>query len=378
MQIIPIASGKGGVGKSLLAANLSIALGQAGKKVVVADLDLGASNLHLALGQKGNKHGVGTFLMGASSFEEIMVPTGYPNVYLVPGDSEIPGFAALKVSQRRALTVGLLKTHANYVVLDLGAGTHLGVLEFFLLSSRGIIVTEPAVSAVLNAYLFLKNVVFKMLCAAFKKGTGGSIFLENLKSDAAAVQRMYVPKILAELERVDQRGVAVLLDRMRSFRPRLVMNMIADPKDVDKALKIRRSCEQYLNITLEYLGVIYQDTQQNVALSSGLPIVVYKPQSLIAQAVYRIADKILQSEGEEASSIEDYEGLVERSFASAEAEAEVDFQFRMDYLEDLIKSKTVCVGDLAEIIKAQQYEIATLRKQNLLLQRKINKTLRNA
>lgn len=189
---------------------------------------------------------------------------------------------------------------------------------------------------------------------------------------------MYVPKILAELERVDQRGVAVLLDRMRSFRPRLVMNMIADPKDVDKALKIRRSCEQYLNITLEYLGVIYQDTQQNVALSSGLPIVVYKPQSLIAQAVYRIADKILQSEGEEASSIEDYEGLVERSFASAEAEAEVDFQFRMDYLEDLIKSKTVCVGDLAEIIKAQQYEIATLRKQNLLLQRKINKTLRNA
>ncbi|WP_282223710.1 nucleotide-binding protein, partial [Treponema pallidum] len=58
MQIIPIASGKGGVGKSLLAANLSIALGQAGKKVVVADLDLGASNLHLALGQKGNKHGV--------------------------------------------------------------------------------------------------------------------------------------------------------------------------------------------------------------------------------------------------------------------------------------------------------------------------------
>ena len=46
MQIIPIASGKGGVGKSLLSANLAIALGQAGKKVILADLDLGASNLH--------------------------------------------------------------------------------------------------------------------------------------------------------------------------------------------------------------------------------------------------------------------------------------------------------------------------------------------
>ncbi|MBQ5646286.1 MAG: P-loop NTPase, partial [Treponema sp.] len=49
MQIIPVASGKGGVGKSLLSANLAIALGQAGKKVVLVDLDLGASNLHLAI-----------------------------------------------------------------------------------------------------------------------------------------------------------------------------------------------------------------------------------------------------------------------------------------------------------------------------------------
>jgi MinD-like ATPase involved in chromosome partitioning or flagellar assembly len=44
MRVIPIASGKGGVGKSLVAANLSVALAQAGKRVVLADLDLGGSN----------------------------------------------------------------------------------------------------------------------------------------------------------------------------------------------------------------------------------------------------------------------------------------------------------------------------------------------
>ena len=59
MQIIPVASGKGGVGKSLLSANLAIALGQAGKKVVLADLDLGASNLHLVIGQNSPKKGIG-------------------------------------------------------------------------------------------------------------------------------------------------------------------------------------------------------------------------------------------------------------------------------------------------------------------------------
>lgn len=77
MQIIPVASGKGGVGKSLLSANLAIALGQAGKKVLLADLDLGASNLHLVIGQQPPKVGIGTFLTGQSRFEDIINPTDY-------------------------------------------------------------------------------------------------------------------------------------------------------------------------------------------------------------------------------------------------------------------------------------------------------------
>ncbi|MDE6774064.1 MAG: P-loop NTPase, partial [Treponemataceae bacterium] len=72
MQIIPIASGKGGVGKSLLSANLSIALAQAGKKIILADLDLGASNLHLVLGQSSPKAGIGTFITGENTFEDII------------------------------------------------------------------------------------------------------------------------------------------------------------------------------------------------------------------------------------------------------------------------------------------------------------------
>ena len=113
MQIIPVASGKGGVGKSLFSANLAIALGKAGKKVVLADLDLGASNLHLVLGIQANKTGIGTFLSKTSSFEDIVIETEYDNVLFVPGDSEIPGFAALKIYQRNALVKELLKLDVN-------------------------------------------------------------------------------------------------------------------------------------------------------------------------------------------------------------------------------------------------------------------------
>lgn len=61
MQIIPVAGGKGGVGKSLMAANLAIALSQSGKKTYLVDMDLGASNLHLILGEYGAKKGIRNF-----------------------------------------------------------------------------------------------------------------------------------------------------------------------------------------------------------------------------------------------------------------------------------------------------------------------------
>ena len=372
MQIIPVASGKGGVGKSLLSANLAIALGQAGKKVLLVDLDLGASNLHLVLGVQSPRAGVGTFLTGATPFEDIIIRTSYPNVSFIPGDSEIPGLTALKVSQRSSLIKNMLKTDAEYLVLDLGAGTHLGILDFFLMSPQGIIVSAPSVTATLNAYLFLKNAVFRLMYSCFKKGTTAYECLENLKSDSTSLQRMYIPRIIEEIEKVDPENAQRFRVRIADFHPRLVMNMIDDPKDADKALKIRRSCKEYLNIELEHLGVIYRDSVQDTALASRLPVIIYKPRSILSQAVYRIADKIIQSETE---TFTDFTSFTDDSFQSAEMEATIDFESKMSFVEELVGSGALSMGDLAETIKSQQYEISVLRKETNLLKNKLTKAL---
>jgi flagellar biosynthesis protein FlhG len=146
--------------------------------------------------------------------------------------------------------------------------------------------------------------------------------------------------------------------------------MVDDPKDVDKALKIRRSCQEYLGIDLEYLGVIYRDNLQDKALAARLPVIAYKPQSLIAQSIYRIADKIVNSETRKftGSAVNEND-----SYRQIEEEAEEDFQAKMSYLEDLVGSGTLTMGELAEAFKTQQYEITQLRKENLLLKSKILK-----
>lgn len=370
MQIIPIASGKGGVGKSLLSANLSIALAQAGKKIILADLDLGASNLHLVLGQSSPKAGIGTFITGENTFEDIIADTEYENLRFIAGDSEVPGLSALKVYQKNSLIKKFQALDADYLIIDLGAGTHLTILDLFLLSPQGIIVTAPTVTATLNGYLFLKNAVFRLMSASFKKGSKAMAYLDKLKTDAASLKKLYIPKLIETLETIDPKSAAVFKARLSQFHPRLVLNMIDEPKDADKALKIRRSCQQYLGLDLEHLGVMYRDNLQDRALSSCLPVIAYKPNSVLSQAIYRIAEKILQSETMEFS---DFAQVTDSSFEAVQEEATDDFTAKMSYVEDLIGTGALSQGELAEIIKQQQFELTHLRNENLLLKSKIVK-----
>ena len=210
-----------------------------------------------------------------------------------------------------------------------------------------------------------------MLYGAFKRNSPGFKYLEKLKSDSSSMQRMYIPRIITELEKIDPKNTELFLSNLHKFKPRLIMNMLDDPKDADKALKIRRWCQEYLNIKLEHLGVIYRDTIQDTALASRLPVILYKPQAMISQAIYRIADKILQSETETFQNVADYAEYTDETFQSAELEAETDFRSKMGYIEDLIGSEALSMNDIAEMLKSQQYEISVLKKENALLKRKI-------
>ncbi len=374
MQIIPIASGKGGVGKSLLAANLAIVLARAGRRVVLADLDFGGANLHLILGVRGVTAGVGAFVTNPQvEFASIIRDTDYGNLRFIPGDGEIPGIANLGSGQKRKLQRRIRGLDADIVVLDLGAGTSFNVMDFFLLSRRGIIVTTPTPTALVNAYLCAKNALYRLLTTTIKRGSDAEKLLKEMTRNTEQIQRVYLPDLVARLEEADPETIGRYREASASFRPRLVMNMLDDPKDAERATRLRRSCSSYLGLDLEHLGIIYRDELQDISLGSHLPIVVYKPDSVLSQAVDRIADKILESPADEDAG----EWMdAEASFATASAEAESDFQVKSDYVNELLRTGALSHGDLLETVKSQQIEINHLRRQNDLLKAKIVKAAR--
>jgi flagellar biosynthesis protein FlhG len=184
-------------------------------------------------------------------------------------------------------------------------------------------------------------------------------------------------KIGAE-DPVSHAKLAAVLDRLK---PRLVLNMLEDPADADKIEKLRRSVREYLGIELAHLGVIYRDELQAVALGSRIPIVRYKPGSVLSRAVYRIADKIVSASPVEAANkpwpaspetMESDDG----GFQAVESEAASDFQAMRRDLEDLLHSGALTTGDLVEAVRTQQLELATLRRENAILRARLLRAVR--
>ncbi len=370
MQIVPIASGKGGVGKSLLAANLAIALAQEGKRVVLVDLDLGGSNLHLLLGVRNRTAGIGAFLTERKmDFEDLRFRTEYNGLEFIAGDAEIPGLANITSGQKRTLIRRLRGIDADFVVADLGAGTSFNIIDFFLMSGQGIVITTPTPTATVNAYLFLKNTIFRIMTSSFARKSAAYRYLDELRKEGTGMQRVYVPQLLDHVARIDLESKKAFDDAVAGYRPFLVLNLIEDPKDADKVTRLRRSCQQYLGIDVEHLGIIYRDELQDIALQSRLPIIVYKPNSVLAQAIYRIADKMIQLSAETADAFRMRD--VDDSYEAAEMEAEIDFEAKMDYVEDLLHTGALTQGDLVETVKVQQLEVNQLRRENQLLKAKL-------
>ena len=129
-QIIGIASGKGGVGKTTISANLAVTLASRGKKVILFDADLGLANAQLALGCKA-PYNFSHVLSGQKTLKEIIVD-GPAGVQLVPGASGIQHLASLNRTEVAGIihSFSEIEEDLDYFIVDLAAGLSDSVMSF--------------------------------------------------------------------------------------------------------------------------------------------------------------------------------------------------------------------------------------------------------
>jgi len=358
-KVIPVASGKGGVGKSILSANLGIMLAAYGRRTVLIDLDLGGSNLHTYLGLKNRQSGIGNYVSDRSlDFNSLLTDTPYTNLKFVAGDVLVSGTANLMHSQRKGLISRIEKIDADFVILDLGSGTGLNVVDFFLIANAGIIVSTPQTPAILNAYNFLKNAVFRQLQRSLNSPKKVVNYLKDIVKDKTPGATPTISQILDKIEGISGKAGAEARAQVEGLLPHLVLNMGESPEDLEIGYSLRDLVSKNLAVSIGCLGFVYQDKAVAAALKGLKPVVVDREDSLVSREIDRIAQKILQSPQYPVMPLDLQE--YEDSFELASIEARNDFT-EVDGMEDARQRAGVSPEDFLAIIAAQKKKIEELQ-----------------
>ena len=163
-RLIPVGGGKGGVGKSFIVANLAASLARLGHRVVAVDADLEGPNLHTCVGIPKPRASLADFVaQREDDLGKLILDTPIPNLQLIAATDGNLATPQPTQSRRVRLMRELRELDVDFVFLDLGAGTHAAVMDYFMIGDDGVVVIAPEPTSVENAYGFIRAAFYRRL-----------------------------------------------------------------------------------------------------------------------------------------------------------------------------------------------------------------------
>jgi flagellar biosynthesis protein FlhG len=237
-RVIAVSSGKGGVGKTNVVANLAFALTRLGKKVLVWDADLGLANIDILLGLTP-RYTIEHLLSRKKNMREILIE-GPGGMTILPAGSGVLELADLNESQKLFLLneLEVLAGTVDFLLIDTGAGISSNVLYFNMAAEESIVLVTPEPTSITDAYALMK-----VLSKKYQK-----------------------------------KRFTILVNSARSSQ---------EAKEVFR--KISRVADRFLgNVSLDYVGFIPFDEKLPVAVKHQRPVLEIFPQALSSRSFMEV------------------------------------------------------------------------------------------
>jgi flagellar biosynthesis protein FlhG len=254
---LAVTSGKGGVGKTNVVANLAIALRRQGKQVMILDADLGLSNIDI-LFQLAPRYNIEHVLNGDRSLRDVLVD-GPHGIKILPASSGIQELTALDEFQRLKILeeFDAYADDFDVLLIDTAAGISENVAFFCVAAQQIILVTSPEPTSLTDAYALIK----------------------------------------------------VLFTRYQEKEFHVLVNSARSPEEALQVFKrLSMAAERFLSISLDYLGYIPYDDSVPKAVRSQRPFVDAYPQSFASKRICDVASKVLQSKGKVKGTLQFFIG----------------------------------------------------------------------
>jgi flagellar biosynthesis protein FlhG len=288
VRLIAFASGRGGTGRSLLAANVAVYLAQAAKKVVALDADPAGGPLHQLLGAPRPPRGFGEFLRGkAAGLNELIVDTPIAGVGLIGGEGSTFGASRPKQTAKGTLAA-LAALDADYVIADLGPADSTLTIDLWLAADIPVLVTLPDPASIESLYRFAK-----------------SAFVRRLRTirglDRLVGNPVGPPPAALDLYRAarESGGPAERLEQeIRRFRPTFVVNQTRTMPDLKLGGWIATAARRRLGHGFDYLGHVESDETVWLAARRRRSLVAEYPEGKASKNIERLGRRLLSLESE--------------------------------------------------------------------------------
>ncbi len=291
-EIWAVGGGKGGTGKSLVTASLGIHLAEMGRRVILVDGDLGAPNLHTFLGLDAPPLSLSDLITRRiETPEAALCDTGLPRLRLLSGGRNALDAESLKHFQKTRLLRLLSGLRADIVLLDLGAGTSLNVLDLFSIADRGILVLLPEPTSIENGYRFLKAALLRRM-QHLARALGFRPIVDLVLRYRGGTSPDHPAAVLQEIRRVDSCVAERIADHLETFLPRLIVNQVRDRQDERIGDAIEAVCDRLLSIPIRFAGTVPYDPVLVRSIKTRRPFLVEYPRSRTAEAFRAAAETI--------------------------------------------------------------------------------------
>lgn len=291
-QVWSIGGGKGGVGKSVIATNLAVALAEGGRRVALIDADLGGANLHTLLGVPWSGKTLSDFISGAvQDLPQLMVPTSTPGLALISGARPMMDAANPKYAQKMRLLRHVKNLPVDHAVIDVGAGSNANVLDLFLSSRTGIVVTVPEPTSIENAHQFLKAAIIRKLRFVEPRSRVRSVFSRLESRELRHVLRD-TRRVIDAVDKIDPEIATIFQHTLWSMSFAVIVNRIE--RDDQRALgpQLATGCQEILGVAVSSIGSTEHDPFVPRSIAERCPTLSRFPTCPFSVSIRRVAGAV--------------------------------------------------------------------------------------
>ncbi len=295
IKLWSIGGGKGGVGKSVVSLGLGISLARLGKKVILIDADLGGANLHTLMGVRYPHVTIEHFMLKkVDRLEDTIIQTEVEGIGLICGADDILGSANPTYSQKIRLLNQIEALPAQYVILDLGAGTAFNILDFFNYSPGRIVLFTSQTTSLQNAYGFIKSALYRKISRDFAKEEAVMNLLYQTEEEEGQGPVGTISELMAQLQETAPAAHDRLQLMLKEYQLFLIANMVKSNTDLKSPVIIQSVCTDFLSLQPEIMGHVSHDAGIEAAVDRMTQFPLSHKKSKAGSDLAQIALKVVK------------------------------------------------------------------------------------